>query len=371
VSELRKSLDEALRAVNPGDPPVEEAIRRGKAIRTRRRAGAVAAVAAVAVLAGAGYPALTHRQAAPGPVTPAHKHVSVTVVAPKPGAPAGTIATGTINGQAWQVYTDNPKTNGAPGQQCVGAFGPAVGGTGSSPVCFSLTPPGSTDPVAFVGASADGHAQASVGEVAADVSYVLVRLSDDSTLKLIPVKVYGTRWVAFASPPSLAVASATAYLSDGRYLTAIPFNAPGGIPVFGMWLSPGQPVPARATKRIVSGSAGGAAWAVQVDAGPWGACFVGTGSQARQMGCVGDGAPPGTQMFVLPGDSPGVVAGWAAAGVRYLTITMTDGSRLRVTPVLVGGQRYFAFYLNKGQQQVRGWAAYDAAGKRLSSGTLG
>jgi hypothetical protein len=371
VNELRESLDEALRAVNPGDPPVEEAIRRGKAIRMRRRVGVTAAVAALAVLAGVGYPALAHQQAAPAPVTPSHKHVSVTVVPPKPGAPAGTIATGTINGQAWQVYTDNPQTNGAPGQQCVGASGPALGATGSSPVCFSPTPPGSTDPVAFEGASVDGYAQTSVGQVGADVSYVLVRLSDDSTLKLIPVKVYGTRWVAFASPPSLAVASATAYLSDGRYLTAIPFNAPDGIPVFVMWLSPGQPVPARVTKRIASGSADGAAWAVQVDAGPWGACFVDTGSQARQMGCAGDGAPPGTQMFVLPGDSPGVVAGWAATGVRYLTVTMTDGSTLRVTPVLVGGQRYFAFYLNKGQQQVRGWAAYDAAGKRLSSGTLG
>lgn len=370
MTELRESLDEALRAVNPGDPPVREAIRRGKAIRTRRRAGAVAAVAALAVAVGTAYPALTHREAAPQPATPAHRHASVTDVPPGRGAPAGTIATGTINGQSWQVYTDNPKTNGAPGQQCAGASGPALGGAGGSPVCFSPTPPGSTDPVAFEGGSVDGYAQASVGQVAADVSYVLVRLSDDSTLKLIPVKVYGTRWVAFASPPSLAVASATAYLSDGRHLTAIPFDAPGGIPVFGTWLSPGQPVPARVSKRIASGSAGGAAWAVQVDVGPWGACFSGTGSQARQMGCVGDGAPLGTQMFVLPGDSPGVVAGWAAAGVRYLTITMTDGSALRVTPVLAGGQRYFAFYLDRGQQQVRGWAAYDAAGKRLSSGTL-
>jgi hypothetical protein len=327
-------------------------------------------VAAVAVLVGVGYPALVHRQAAPAPVTPPHRHVSVTVVPPGRGAHPGVIATGTIDGQSWQIYTDSPKTNGAPGQQCVGASGPALGGGVLQPVCFSPTPPGSTDPVAFEGAAVDGHAQASVGQVGADVSYVLVRLSDDITLKLIPVKVYGTRYVAFASPPSLVVASATAYLGDGRYLTAIPFNSPGGIPVFGMWLSPGQPVPARVTKRIAAGSADGTAWAVQVHLGPWGTCFVDTGLDARQMGCEGAITSMGTQMFVLPGDSPGIVAGWAAAGVRYLTITMTDGRTLRVTPVLVGSQQYFAFYLDTGAQQVRGWAAYDAAGKQLCSGKL-
>jgi hypothetical protein len=370
VSDLRESLDEALRAVNPGDPPVEQVIRRGKAIRTRRRAGVAAAAAAVAVLAGVGYPALAHRQAAPPPVTPAHKHVSVTVVPPGPRAHAGMIATGTIDGRSWQVYTDNPKTNGAPGQVCVGASGQAFGGSGPQPVCFSPSPAGSTNPVEFEGLAVGG-VQASFGQVDAAVSYVLVRLSDGSTLKLIPVEVYGTRSVAFASPTSLAVISATAYRGDGRYLTAIPFNPPDGVPVFGLWQSPGQPVPARVTKRIAAGSADGMAWAVQVYAGPWGACFVDTGLDARQMGCLGASAPMGTEMFVMPGDSPGIVAGTAAAGVRYLTITMTDGAALRVTPVLVGNQQYFAFYLDKGQQQVRGWAAYGAAGKRLSAGNLG
>ena len=49
---------------------------------------------------------------------------------------------------------------------------------------------------------------------------------------------------------------------------------------------------------------------------------------------------------------------------------MTDGATMRVTPVLVGSQRYFAFYLDKGEQQVRRWTAYNAAGKQLSSGKL-
>jgi hypothetical protein len=370
VSELRERLDEALRAVNPGDPPVQEAIRRGKAIRTRRRAGVVAAVAAVAVLAGAGYPALTHRQAAPGPVTPAHKHVSVTVVPPGPRAHAGTIATGTIDGQSWQVYRDKPKANGAPGQQCVAASGPAFGALTQPLQDCGAAQPVRSDPVDWQGLACDGYGQASFGAVRADVSYVLVKLSDGTELKLIPVKVYGLRYVAFASPASLSVASATAYLTDGQYLRAIPFNAQDGLPIFGAWQSPGGPIPARVTAKIAAGSDVGQTWAVRASTGPWGTCFVQSGPNAGLLGCVEQTGPMGTRMLVFCGDSPGMVAGSAAAGVRYLTITMTDGAALRVTPVAVGSQRYFAFYLDKGEQQVRRWTAYDAAGKRLSSGKL-
>jgi hypothetical protein len=322
------------------------------------------------VIGGIGYPALAHRQAAPEPVTPTHKHFGVTVVPPGPRAQAGTIATGTINGQSWRVYTNDPKTYAAQGGQCLVASGPAFG-PANQPLS-SCGPPSSannTNPVDFQGLAAGGYAQASFGPVRADVSYVVVRLSSGTSLRLIPVKVYGTRYVAFASPASLTVTGATAYLSDGQYLTAIPFNPPGGwSPIFGLWLSPGQPVPAQVTKLIASGSADGTAWTVQAYVGPWGTCFVSTGVDAGQMGCVVTSM--GTQMVAMPGDSPGVVAGSAAAGVRYLTITMTDGSTLRVTPVLVGSQRYFAFYLSKGQQQVRGWAAYNAAGKQVDSGKL-
>jgi hypothetical protein len=371
VSDLRENLNEALRAVNPGDPPVEEAIRRGKAIRTRRRIGVTAAVAAVAVLAGAGYPALTHRQAAPRPVTPTHRHVSVTVVPPGPHAHAGTIATGTIDGKAWQVWVDNPKTNGTQGQVCLGASGPAFGVSGLQPVCYQPQSLDAANPVAWEGLAVPGDAQAGMGRVGADVSYVLVRLSDDVTLKLIPVKAYGTRYVAFASPPALPVASATAYLSDGQYLTSVPFNLPDGIPVFGRWQSPGQRVQAQVTKRIAAGSAAGKAWAVEAHIGPWGACFVDTGVDAGQWACMDDSTPMGTQMISLPGDSAGVVVGSAAADVRYLTIALTDGAALRVTPVQVGNQRYFAFYLSKGEAMVRRWTAYNAAGKQLASGKLG
>ena len=364
MNELRESLHEALRTVVPGDPPVEDAIRRGKAIRTRRRVTAIASVAAVAVLAGIGYPALTHLGAAQAPPATTNRHASVTDVPPGRGAPAGLIASGTIYGKPWRVTTNNPGKSGASGQ-CLDATGAALGPQPLSS-CGPMSPPGSAVPVQFEGTSADGYAQVDVGLVRADVSHVLVRLSDGTVLPVTPVQVYGARYVAFASPARLRIDSATAYLSDGQYVTSIPFNWPGGLASFGPWRSPGQPVPAQASKVIGSGSAGRTTWSVRAYVGPWGVCVVSTG----QSLCTSGSTPGVTGVFSTPGGSPGVVSGTAASEVRYIEVTMTDGSTLRVTPVLVGGQLYFAFYLDKGQQQVRGWAAYDAAGKQLSSGTL-
>jgi hypothetical protein len=363
VSELRESLDEALRTVTAGDPPVEETIRRGKSIRMRRRVAAIASVAAVAVLAGVGYPAVTHLGAAPAPAPATHRHISVTVLPPGRGSLPGEIAHGVINGRAWELTTSNPRQDGSAGQ-CLMVAGAAFGpGTQS---CGPVPAADSADPVNFEGFEV-GQSEANAGPVAANVSYALVRLSDGTTLKLTPVRVYGTRYVAFAVPTSLSVESATAYLTNGRYLTSIPFNPPGEMPDFVTWLAPGQPVAARVSKLIGSGSSDGTTWSVRAYAGPWGICFVGTDDSF----CTSGGAAGVTRTVSSPGDSPGVVVGTAAPGVRYIMVTMTDGSTLRVTPVAVGGQQYFGFYLSKGQQTVRKWTAYDAAGKELSAGTLG
>ncbi len=366
MSELRESLDQALRTVVAGEPPVEETISRGKGIRMRRRVAAIASVAAVAVLAAVGYPAVTHLGAAPTPPTTTHRHISVTVVPPGRGAPAGLIASGTIDGKGWRATTSNPATSGGSGNQCLTASGPAFGeGAQLAQDCGPFSTPDGSDPVEFDGLG-EGQTEASIGPVGANVSYVLVRLSDGTALKLIPVRVYGIRYVAFATPSSLAVDSATAYLSDGRTLTAIPFNAPDGLPTFGLWQPPGQRLPARASELLASGSADGTTWSVRAYVGPWGTCFV----SSPQTACIGNSKPMGTEMIMYPGGSPGTFAGSAAPAVRYITVTLTHGGTLRVTPVAVGGQQYFAFYLAKGQTGQR-WTAYDAAGTRLSSGTLG
>jgi hypothetical protein len=373
MSELRESLDEAMRAVIPGEPPVDAAMRRGKAIRRRRWVAAVASAVAVAVVAAAGYPAVTHWRAtqAPPPVTHGH-HAGISDVPPGRDAAPGLVASGVIGKQSWQVLVSKPgKLGTAQNQQCVYTQGSAFAtGITANPStasmaqeCGPVLAPG-TDPVTFTGVSA-GPYQAQVGAVAADVRYVVVRLGDGQRLKLVPVRVYGTRLVAFAAPLASGVASATAYLANGQYLTAIPANLPAGLPVFGKWLRPGQPVPPRATAVIASGTVDGQPWSVTAYVGPWGTCFGAAGESA----CMAVVPTTATGHLGYAGGSPRWVYGSAAASVSHLIVLLTDGRSFRVGVVPVDGEKLFAFALGKGQTLDR-WTAYDAAGKEVSSGVL-
>ncbi len=370
MSELRESLGEAMRTVIPGEPPVDAAMRRGRAIRRRRRVTAIASAVAVAAVAVAGYPALTHWAArqAPPPVT--RHHVAVTDVPPGPGSPPGLVASGVIGKQSWQLLVSKPGNLGtSQNQQCVYTKGSAFiyGDTSTANKeqdCGPVLAPG-TDPVTFTGTSTNSN-QAQVGAVAADVRYVVVTLSDGQQLKLIPVRVYGTRLVAFAAPIADGVASATAYLDNGQYRTAIPADLPASLTIFGQWLRPGQPVPPRATAVVASGTTDGHSWSVTAYVGPWGTCLS---TAAGESACVPVYPVTTTGDIGMVGNPPQVIYGSAAASVSYLIVRLTDGHSFRVRVVAVGSEKLFAFALGTGQT-VRLWTAYDAAGKPLTSGTL-
>ena len=364
MSELRESLDQAMRTVTAGEPPVDTAMRRGRAIRHRRRVTVLASALAVAVAAGVGYPAVTRLRAAPAPAT-THR-VVITDIPPGRGSRAGLVASGLIGGKSWQVIVGKPQQLGGAGtQQCFSAQGTAFPGQGTSQDCGSVLAPG-TDPVEFTG-SGDGATAAQLGAVAADVTYVVVTLADGQQLKLIPVRVYGTRLVAFATPMSTGIASAVAYLDNGQYRTAIPANLPGGLPVFGAWLAPGEHGQARVTERVAAGTVDGHAWSVTAYVGPWGICVTMAPGAA---GCDDTTAPVTTTgVLGFASSPPQVVYGSATAAVSYLVVTLTSGQGFRVPVVMVGDQKLFAFALGKGQT-LKKWTAYDAAGHPLSSGGL-
>jgi hypothetical protein len=364
MGELRESLDQAMRAVTVGDAPVDAAMRRGGTIRHRRRVTVLASALAVAVAAGVGYPAVTHLRAAPTPPVTPHR-VVITDIPPGPGAKSGLVASGLIGDKSWRVTVDRPQQIGADTQQCFSAQGTAFPAQGTSQNCGSVLAPG-TGPVEFTG-SGDGPSQAQIGAVAADVTYVVVTLADGQQLKLIPVRVYGTRLVAFATPMSTGIASAVAYLDNGQYRTAIPADLPGGLPVFGAWLAPGEHGQARVTERVAAGTVDGHAWSVTAYVGPWGICVTMAPGAA---GC-NDTTAPATTTGVLgfAKSPPEVVYGSATAPVSYLVVTLTSGQGFRVPVVTVGDQKLFAFALAK-SQTVRRWTAYDAAGHPLSSGGL-
>jgi hypothetical protein len=370
LHEVHERLGQELRTVDPGPAPVDEAMRRGKAIRVRRRVAVVAGAAAVAAVV-AGYPALSHLRALPAPQPVTHQRVVVTDVPPGPGSPPGLIAEGKIGNRTWQaIIEESPPAGGVPvnaanaaGDLCLYGRGTVFESGGSTAdSCGPLTLPTGGDPVEFEGLG-DGMTQLQIGAAAQDVTYVLVRLGDGQELKLIPVKRYGLRLVAFAAPVSPQVVSATAYLGNGQYRTAIAANLPGEMASFDTWLRPGEHGQPRVTGVIGSGTTDGHPWSVTAYEGPWGTCVtVLTGS-----GCVPSGTPEITSIEGGTEGPPQVQWGSAARSVSYVVITPTDGRAFRVGVVTVGDERLFAFALGNGQTLKR-WAAYDAAGRMLASG---
>jgi len=360
VRDLGERMNEAFSTITPGPAPIDSAVHQGKTIRWRRRATALAGVAAV-VAAGITVPLAVHWSASPPP--PVTTHYTVTVQPPGPRSPAGLIAAGTINGKSWQIIAEKPGTQGATsGQQCFQTLGASFGSPGGSQDCGP--PPtlaGDADPVQFTG-SGNKTADATYGLVQSDVSYVRVTLSNGTELTLRPVTVYGKRYVGVVAPGGVIV-EATAYSRHGEIASAIPFSASDGLPVFSAWLRPGQHGLPRASGRVGSQVMDGRTWPVTVYLGPWGICFD---EGAGQSTCSPEGIPLGTsEMGYSSAGSQGLIIGSAAPNVARLVFALPGGKTAQALPVAVGGQRFFAVATSR---DALHWTAYDAAGKVVATG---
>ena len=318
--------------------------------------------------------------ASPSPVSPA-KPYTVTVQAPGPlQAATGLIASGTIDGQSWQFTAAAPGSGTPePGEQLFTASGPAFGAAGPPWIAQPLAVDSADPSVSFADMSGvvptPGHVQVHYGAVRADVTYVAVRLGNGTVLILHPVAVYGVRAVAFAVPVGAGIADATAYSRHGEIAAAIPFNAPGGVAAFGLWLTPGQHGLARASGRIGSGTASGRAWSVTAYLGPWGICYQVPATGTALAYCVpasdldrnSDTLWSATLSFTGPGLA--VAAGHAPASAAWVIVNQPDGTTATVWPVTVGGQKLFAFQLPTGPAcpgpgcpNPLTWTAYDNSG---------
>lgn len=370
--DLHGQLEEAFKAITPRPAPVDGTVRRGRAIRVRRRV-AVAAVAAAAVAIGVfAVPSLLHQTASPPPVSPAKaKPYTVTVQAPGPHSAPGLIASGTIDGQSWQFTAAKP----GPGGQTFTTSGPAFGGAATSQpglaLDLGLGPSYSADPVSFSDTSGwvltRGHVQVQYGAVQADVTYVAVRLGNGTVLVLHPVAVYGIRAVAFAVPVGTGIVDATAYSRSGEIAAATPFNASSGVAAFGAWLKPGQHGLARTSGRIGSGTANGHAWSVTAYLGPWGICFPFPATGLTWAYCAPITSDQDRDSFDLPmnGDGLSVNAEPAPASAAWIIVNQADGTTTKVWPVTVGGQKLFAFQVRLGSDPLS-WTFYDNSGHVVS-----
>jgi hypothetical protein len=362
--DLHEQLEAAFEAITPQPAPIDGAVRRGRAIKVRRRVAVAAAAAVVVAIGVFAVPSLLHRPAAPG-LAIQSGHYTVTVQAPGPHSAPGLIASGTIDGQRWQLTASKP--GGGPGGQIVTTSGPAFGGdtaSGPAPTVDSAVP------VLFYPGLTGGNAQVQYGAVRADVTYVTVRLGNGTVLTLHPVAVDGVRAVAFAVPVGSGIVDATAYSRHGEIAAAIPFKAPGGMAAFGVWLKPGQHGLAPASGRIGSGAVNGSAWSVTAYVGPWGMCFQAGGIGTVPVGCVP--TMPTTSdldasLWSATGDGGSVAAGFASASAAWVIVNQPVGTTTKVWPVTVGGQKLFAVAVEGGSPNQLSWTDYDSSGAVVGS----
>ena len=361
--DVHEQLEAAFEAITPRPAPIDGAVRRGRAIRVRRRVAVAAGAAAVVAIGVFAAPSLLHQTASRAPVSPA-KPYTVTVQAPGPHSAPGLIASGTIDGQRWQFTAAKPGTGApGPGGQMFTTSGPAFGGDASSQPGQALAVD-SADPVSFSHlALTRGPVQVQYGAVRADVTYVAVRLDNGTVLILHPVAVYGVRAVAFAVPVGAGVVDATAYSHHGEIAAATPFNAPNGVAAFSAWLTPGQHGLARASGRIGSGTANGSAWSVTAYLGPWGICLQAPATGTASAYCAPTISDLNSGTTSISGVSLVVAAGHVPASAAWVIVNQPDGLTTKVWPVTVGGQKLFAFQLLFGPNpNPLSWTAYDSSG---------
>jgi hypothetical protein len=355
--DLRQRLGAAVDAISPGPAPVERAVQQGRAIRLRRRAAALAGIAAV-VAAAVAVPAVLHARLS-APVQTRPRHQPVTVNPPGAHAPAGLIAWGRVGSRRWTVIAGRPGADGAgKGQQLVTALGGAAAGP-----ALAYSGPG---PVSF-DSLGEGAIYAFYGAVRADVAYVQVTLTGGTVLTLHPIPLYGARLVAFAAPPA-QVSQVTAWSGNGELAATFPLHAAGALAVFGDWLRPGQPVLPRRTWVIGSGTTAGVPWSVTLYQGPWGRCVVDRSPASSGASCA---APEqGTAIQELGGASrPQVIWGPAARGAAHVVVYLRGGVKVRARVVAAGPGRYFAVATGSLARPQR-WIAYDSARQPIGSGLV-
>jgi hypothetical protein len=250
-----------------------------------------------------------------------------------------------------------------------------IAGSGVQGTCYDL-PPALADgiaagqPAAFTGMLDDGGPVTTVGEVAPDVTYLIVTFADGQQLKLLPVTAGGRRYVAWLAPASMTIGSVAAHLGgpysdSGQAATAVPFDRPGQLPLFGLWQQPGQAAQARATGVIGGGTVSGHPWSVTAYVGPWGTCVTGPPGTAL---CVPLAALRATMLF---GDTTSggtrFITGAAAPGVAYVQVKLSNGQTVRARPASVGTERLLAVAVAVAVTDT-GWTAYDAAGHQVGAG---
>ena len=362
-----------------GAAPADEVIRRGRPIRTRRRAGAAGALAVLAAVAVI-VPGLWPVAGPTAPPASSGRH-EVGVDRLGPTAENGVIASGSIDGQNWTV-TVLPANMQLPGNSLCFALDAGLPvDDGTTVLCSPTMQPGvpvdfDTQPEqSYSVGSANDYPWFAVGVVRSDVAKVVVVLADSEVLTLRPIAYQGTSVVVFGAPNGVGVAETGAYDASGAVLgDLMPYNQSDGYPQLLSWYQPGQaPTLMPATAQIGSGvKSDGQHWTVAADLGPFGVCFPSSWLIAGDPPCSPI-AQPGSADFVLYGlSSAGAVFefGGSNAHLDHAVVTFSDGESQTLKAVDVEGRAFAAFLYpvakDGSRVPIQSVISYDSSGKKLA-----
>jgi hypothetical protein len=379
---LQQRLREEISRLETGPVPADAVLRRGKAIRARRRAVTVSGAAALAV-------AVAVSTAIAG-VTPSATHPSAPVASgghpgtkniwnlAHPGAPGGVFVSGIVNGRPWRLAVGN-----IAGQApwCLPAVLLNGADAGLLPIDSTATPVG--DPSFLTDVPGWPGIGFAFIQVPPGVTEVTADLPGGVSLGVPPVTVTlcGERFrlagFGFADPHR-GVADISVRLASGRTNTFYPspglFSQDSGTP--GVWVSLNRVTGDAGSGVTGSGAIGGTSWQVSMTLGPAGQCFTLSaslgGTSARASDCVPIEAPPaGVSLEPLPLAMPTQLTGWAgivSPRAAYLVARLSDGRTQRLMPVDIGGRKYFGLALGNAVT-VAGLTVYDARGHAFGTAT--
>ncbi len=353
-TELRRRVDDMLRAVQPSPVPLEAIVRRGNGIRLRRAGAAVVGVGLAGIIAVTTLALYAGRQSA----SPAAARTG-------PAVPDGTIAAGTADGHAWRLAVQDIAD---PGHRCLPAI--VLNGTDADPV---YPDPGNSAAVAL-GPTVPGIAFGFI-QLPAAVSGIVINGRRDVPAAIVTACGYRYHVAGFA------------YSLAGALRITVASPPPGGPSVFvmppvashppaqtaGLWINAGHVRGAAASGLLASAGIPGPGWSIRVMFGTGGDCYSFSSSgdlNAIAMGACGPVSTPDGPETIMALPLAGAT-GYAAAvspGTAHLEAVLSDGSSELVTPRVVDGRKYAAFAV-PASLRLSSLAWLDAAGGVIASTT--
>ncbi|MBV9446230.1 MAG: hypothetical protein JO345_10085 [Streptosporangiaceae bacterium] len=341
-----------------------------------------AAAIAVAVLVLAGSHRVPASHGAPRAASRQPPRVTISSEMPGRVAPDGAFATGRADGQPWRLSVQDIAGSGARCQPAV-----TVNGADADPLFPGNPRPTPVGDPAFMtlGDSVPGVGFAFIQvPAAADWVWLEPKPIGGLMLGMTPVtvtacgqrfrlagfaypvagtlRIHETTLASKSTPASRSSYTVPAELSDPRPTLADP-------QVAGVWQDPDGTHAQAASATLASGTAYGQRWSIRVGFGTAGDCFTldtsyiddsanAKPAQTSYCGPISTPQGPDTIMALALGEpasigpgppsSAGLGVGYAVSvgpGTARLTAQLSDGSVMPVTPVVVGGRKYAAFFI--------------------------